>query len=516
MEEFERLNELYTERGKKLFVNPRNAAAGLLRTKDLRAVREAKLRALAFNVQRCVLPEGTAPEASPLAGDGRLHSHSQSLRALRAMGFETVPAMEAGEDGVLSALREIGSRRDGLPYWIDGAVVKLDDIAKREALGSTAKYPRWAVAFKYPPEEKESVIREIILQTGRTGRVTPVALFDPVFLEGSRVGRATLHNPEFIKSLGVNVGDTVRIHKAASIIPEIIAVTKKGPEKASFDMMSLPCPSCGGPLTPSSAGEEEAAGASCENPNCPAQLSRHLEYWGSRDCMDIANFGPAVIDELLDLGWLREIPDLYRLHRHREELAQRKGWGKRSADNLLAGIERSKGQNIDRLIKALGMEGVGRHIGGALAARYPDLWSITALSREELLAVDGVGDISADVLYGFFHREENLALLRTLEELGLNFRSLTYGAKTAPGTFEGKTFVITGTLPTMSREEAKAFIEAHGGRVTGSVSKKTDYLLAGEAAGSKLAKAQSLGVPVLDESALLAMAGETAPRNTEV
>ena len=510
--QFARINAGREATGGKLFVNPRNAAAGLLRTKDLAAVRTAQLHAYAFNVQRV---QAADPDR-PLFGN----SHIESLEALRALGFDTVRAYRAhSAEEAVARIREIGASRDTLAYWIDGAVVKADDLLLRQRLGSTAKYPRWAVAYKYPPQKKTTVIRDIVLQCGRTGRVTPVALFDSVFLEGSTVRRATLNNPEFIQQLGVDIGDEVLVHKAASIIPEILCVTKKGASGAAgadgaapafYDMLAQPCPSCGGRLI---AGAEEngaeGVGAYCINPDCPAQLTRHLEFWGSRDCMDIANFGPAVIAEFLSLGWLHGINDIYRLEVHRAELAQRKGWGKRSADNLLAGIEKSKTRNIDRLIKALGMLGVGRHIGRALAEKYPDLWAVSRLEKEELRAVDGIGDISASVIYDYFHTPANLEALRELEALGVNFRSQTYGARRS-GKLEGQTFVITGTLPTMSREEAKAYIEARGGKVSGSVSKKTGFLVAGEAAGSKLEKALALGIPVLGEAELLEMAGEGA------
>lgn len=522
VEEFERINAENEKAGRKQFVNPRNAAAGILRTKDVHAVKAANLHAFAFNIQRYTLHDPAGPEKSPFApvnvfsSGAHYHSHSYELVILREMGFETVPAFTVDAENVLPSIAEIGRRRGTLPYWIDGAVVKLDNIDRREALGATNKYPRWAIAFKYPPDEKETVIQDIVLQTGRTGRVTPVAIFDPVFLEGSRVGKATLHNPEYIKGLGVDVGDTVVIHKAASIIPAVLRVTKKAaprhkpgseiPIPGYFDVFALPCPSCGGKILPGTDGDgNNEGGAYCPNLNCPAQLSRHFEFWGSRDCMDIANFGPAVVQQFMELGWLRDITDIYRLQEHRDEMSQLKGWGKRSADNLLDGIEHSKTQDIDRLIKALGMNGVGRHIGRALAAKYPDIWRISELPVEELCTVDGVGEISAKEIYRYFHNEENLHLLRDLESLGVNMKSLAYGTQSKAGKLTGLTFVITGTLPSMTRTEAKAFIEANGGKVTGSVSKKTSYLLAGEEAGSKLDKAKALGIQVLSEDQIREM-----------
>ena len=517
VEEFERINAEHEVSGKRIFVNPRNAAAGILRTKDILAVKAANLHAFAFNVQRFSLRDPAGADGSPFAPAGSTgHSHSYELAILRAMGMDTVPAFSGGAECVLDAIAEIGRRRENLPYWIDGAVVKLDNIDRREALGATNKYPRWAVAFKYPPDEKETVIQDIVLQTGRTGRVTPVAIFDPVFLEGSRVGKATLHNPEFIKGLGVDIGDTVVIHKAASIIPAVLRVTKKAvpkhtpeseiPIRGCFDVFALSCPSCGGKLVPGADenGNDEG-GAYCTNLNCPAQLSRHFEFWGSRDCMDIANFGPAVVRQFMELGWLRIIPDIYRLQEHREEMSKLKGWGKRSAENLLTAIERSKAQDIDRLIKALGMNGVGRHIGRALAAKYPDMEAIAGLPVDELCAVEGVGEISANVIFQYFHNAENLQLLKELGDMGVNLKSLSFGTKGDAGKLAGLTIVITGTLPTMTRSEAKAFIEANGGKVTGSVSKKTNYLLVGEDAGSKLDKARALNIPTLNEDQIREM-----------
>ena len=492
VDEFVRLNEENEKAGKKLFVNPRNAAAGILRTKDPEAVKNANLHAFAFNVQRITLNKSFF-----------LRSHDGALSLLRKLGFETVPSYPVYliED-VLEKIREIGAYRDTLPYWIDGAVVKLNDLDKRKKLGETNKYPRWAVAYKYPPEEKEAVIADIILQTGRTGRITPVAVFEePVFLEGSSVSRATLNNPEYIEEKEIDIGDTVLVHKAASIVPEIVRVTKKLQEGLYYDVFSHTCPVCGGILV---AGADEngnnESGAYCSNPSCPAQFARHVEFWCSRDCMDIRGLGPAQIDKFIELGWLKKLNDIYRLKEHREEMEKLEGFGKRSVSNLLAAIERSKNRDIDRLIKALGISGIGRHIGKALAEKCQDIWAITNLSCSDLESIEGIGEISANVIHAYFHNEERLQSLRESQEIGINVKSLSFkdvdeSAGTAPLT--GLTFVITGTLDGMSRNDAKTLIEASGGKVSGSVSKKTSYLLAGEAAGSKLAKAQELGVPVI-------------------
>lgn len=490
VDEFIRLNKENEKEGKKLFVNPRNAAAGILRTKDPEAVRKANLHAFAFNVQRIVMNKSFF-----------LCRHDESLSVLKKLGFETVPSYPAYiiED-VLEKIHEIGTYKSSLPYWIDGAVVKINDLEKREKIGETNKYPRWAVAYKYPPEEKEAVIADIILQTGRTGRITPVAVFEePVFLEGSSVSRATLNNPEFIEEKEIDIGDTVLVHKAASIIPEIIRTTKKLQEGLYYDVFSHTCPVCGGMLV---AGADEngnnESGAYCANPSCPAQFARHVEFWCSRDCMDIRGLGPAQIDKFIELGWIKELNDIYRLKEHREEMEKLEGFGKRSVSNLLAAIEGSKNRDIDRLIKALGMPGIGRHIGKALAEKYQDIWAITGLSHSELEGIEGIGEISANVIHAYFHNRERLQSLQEAQELGINVKSLSFkDVDESAAPLAGLTFVITGTLDGMKRNDAKSLIEASGGKVSGSVSKKTSYLLAGDAAGSKLAKAQELGVAVI-------------------
>lgn len=499
---FDEINNGLENQGKKTFANPRNAAAGLLRTKDISAVKDAGLRGFAFNVQRIELIDDT--KAMPFD----INIHSNLLNYIEYLGFLAVKHYTVQGGYVINAIRMIGDYRSSLGYWIDGAVVKLEDIRKRNEVGETNKYPRWAVAFKYPPEEKETVVKDIILQTGRTGRVTPIAVLEPVILAGTRVEKATLHNPQIIESLGVNIGDTVLVRKAAEIIPEIIKVTKpayygEGYEvpKSHFEVLSHQCPSCGGMIEP----DKDGNGAYCNNPNCPAQIARKFEFWASRDCMDIAGFGPAIIDRFIELGWLKEIPDIYRLYNHRDEMVLLDGFGDRAADKLLDAIEQSKDRDIDRLIKALGIPGIGRHIGKELAKRFPGFYAVMTLSLWDLEHIDGIGAISAKVMYDTFQKQEFKDMMVELCNLGINVKSKSFVSKESGNLnlkFEGITFVITGTLPTMKREEAKELIEKYGGKVSGSVSKKTHYLLAGEAAGSKLSKAKELGIQVLSEEEL--------------
>lgn len=499
---FEEINEKLENEGKKPFVNPRNAAAGLLRTKDLNVVKKAGLCAFAFNIQRYV--------GEPFYD---VNSHYAGLQALETIGFRTVKSyLVSDSDTALKTIQMIGNYKADLPYWIDGAVVKVDDLRVQKTLGDTSKYPRWAIAYKYPPEEKETVVKDIILQTGRTGRVTPVAMLEPVFLAGTKVERATLHNPEIIQKLNVDVGDIVLVRKAAEIIPEIIRVVKKSSD-GIYNVFDHACPSCGGDLC---QGADEsgnnASGSYCPNPNCPAQIQRRFEFWASRDCMDIRGLGPKQIEKFIALGWLKEIPDIYRLYRHWNEMEQLDGFGKKTAENLIAAIEASINRDIDRLIKALGMPGIGRHIGKVLAKRCATVADIGAMSISELAELDGIGPVAATVIYNSFHHKspgnaepDMLILLKQLQALGVNLKSKSFQDEEKPQPLAGKTFVITGTLPSLKREEAASLIEENGGTVSGSVSKKTGYLLAGEKAGSKLAKAQSLGVKVITEEELKRM-----------
>ena len=499
IERFLELNKEKELKGEKPFKNPRNAAAGILRTKDVSVVKNAGLCAFVFNVQRC----NYFNSAIKLG-----NSHFEDLIQLKKFGFSVVEALQVtpySNNGVIEEIKFIDERRYNLSYWIDGAVIKIDSIEEREKLGNTSKYPKWASAYKYPPEEKETIVKDIVLQTGRTGRITPVAIFEPILLAGTNVERATLNNPQFIENLGISIGDTVIVRKAAEIIPEIVRVTHKASSEHHYNVLSMVCSSCGGKLSSDADGN----GAYCNNPNCPAQLARKFEFWASRDCMDIRGFGPALIDRFINLGWLKTIPDIYKLNSHREEMSKLDGFGIRATNNLLKSIEDSKDRDIDRLLKALGIPGVGRHIGKELAKKHPEFYSIMNTSYNDLLNTEGIGEISAKIMYETFNAEDFKNMMVELCNLGINVKSKLYKDNAIPTTsvLSGKTFVITGTLPNLKREEAAALIEQNGGKVSGSVSKKTDYLLFGEKAGSKLEKAKSLGITMISKDELYDLIG---------
>ena len=503
VDRFLAINDAKEKAGDKLFANPRNAAAGLLRTKDVNAMKDAGLECFVFNVQRC---EGFVPYGN---------SHIDSLIAMRSYGFQTVQCYRANsEESVADIVKCIGETKHTLKYWIDGAVIKVDSLTERDTLGATGKYPRWAVAYKYPPEEKETVIRDVILQTGRTGRITPVFIFDPVFLAGTKVERATGHNQRFIEDLNLNVGDTVVVRKAAEIIPEIVKTVKKG-SAHNFDMRQHVCESCGTQITVS----EDGMACECQNPSCPAQFARYVEFFASRDCMDIRGMGPAVVNTLIENNLLKDIVDIYTLHTIPETIFEL--LGKKTAEKLFAAIEDSKRRSLDRVIKALGIPGIGKHVGKILADKYGSMYAIAEIPMEsikeqgmagaiqvkvdELTALEGVGEISAKAMVNYFINMDNITRIHMLANHGVNMFAEKKSTPVASASFAGKTFVITGTLPTMSRNDAAAYIEERGGKVSGSVSKKTNYLVCGEAAGSKLDKAKALGVTIISEEELKAL-----------
>lgn len=505
VERFLALNKEREKEGKKLFANPRNAASGLLRTKDVSITKDAGLECLIFNVQRCVHIASNAEKFG--------NSHWASLIAMEQCGFPVVPCLKVRDaKAALAAVEHLQSQRDSFPYWIDGAVIKLDNLKRREEMGSTDKYPKWAVAYKYPPEEKETEIIDILLQTGRTGRVTPVAVLAPVILGGTTVQRVTLNNPEFIEKLGVDVGDTVLIRKAAEIIPEIIKVTKKcdGWVNAAFDVFDCVCPSCGGKLVP---GTDEygnnASGAYCTNNECPAQFARYVEFFGSKDCMDIRGLGPSVVDRLIESELIRDVVDLYTLYDIPEVVESI--LGQKTAQNLFAAIEESKRRPLGILIKALGIEGVGRHIGDALADTYGSIFELEGRTDEndfvdELMKIEGIGAKSAWAISDYFRKTENWERLYALHNLGVNTKATKKAQPAQKGSLLGRTFVVTGIMTHGTRADIHDFIRRHGGIPADSITKNTDYLVCGAKVGStKINKAAKYGVKTITEQELYAM-----------
>lgn len=507
-EDFEATNAKQEAAGKKLFANPRNCAAGTLRQSDPAVAKERNLKVFIFNVQSVNDEEDSSEFAD---------SHCDQLNYLRDVcNFKTTYYAHCNDtDSILVAIRDIGEHRYDIDYPIDGAVIKVDEIDIRKKMGERTKTPKWAIAFKYPAEEKATVLRRIVLQTGRTGRVTPVAEFDPVRLAGTSVERATLNNADFIKALDIRIGDTIVLHKSGDIIPKITMVEKeKRPADAvPYDMSSQVCPVCGEPI----ASVNGSVDLYCTNDACPAKTVNRIIHFASKACMDIKGLGPQIIQDLVDNRLISNPVDLYWLYEDESELIDM--YGEKTAKKLLTAIENSKTQNADRVLKGLGYRLIGGHVARALFTQCKATdGNLLGLS---VLYVDNIKDCNipgfSDAIYAaldamlsdpMFKRE-----VTALYKAGVN---LDYHAPTASANgsaedavlLSGKTFVITGTLPTMSREEAKTFIEAHGGKVTGSVSKKTSYLVAGEAAGSKLDKANALGIPVLDEAGLKAMVNQ--------
>ncbi len=467
------------------FKNPRNAAAGSLRQKDPRVTAKRLLDILVFNIQQV---EGKT-----------LLNHAESLAFLKAQGFSTIDAGHPLTDieTVIKEIEKIGESRGKNPYDIDGAVVKINRFTDREALGKTAKFPRWAVAYKYPPEEKATTLLDIEVRVGRTGVLTPTALFEPITLAGTTVSRAVLHNQDFIDEKQIAVGDVVLVRKAGEIIPEVLSVVEhKG---AAVYKLPAHCPSCGHSVS----RDNDDAAVRCKNIACPAQLLRNLIHFASRDAMDIEGLGQAVVELLVSQGLIASPVDIYRLKA--EQLVNLERMGKKSAANLIAAIEKSKQNDLSKLLFGFGIRNIGQKAAQLLARRFGDMQTLLAATQEQLTAIDSFGDIMASSLVDFLAQPENRAMIAELEALGLNMQSLQ-----APvaDKLAGLTFVLTGTLPTLSRNDATAMLEAQGAKVSGSVSKKTSYVVAGEEAGSKLTKAQQLGIPVLDEAGLLQLLNE--------
>lgn len=458
------------------FKNPRNAAAGSLRQKSPKIAAKRKLDIFVFNVQQI---EGK-----------ELTSHKESLDYLKTLGFKTIPDYKrvSTADEVIGCIKAIGEKRFDLPFDIDGVVIKVDDFRQREILGATAKVPKWAVAYKFPPEEKTSKLLDIELNVGRTGAITPVAVFEPVFLAGTSVSRATLHNQDFIREKNISVGDIIKVRKAGDIIPEVLGSV----EKHGDGVFTLPecCPVCGTKLVKS---EEEAA-VRCPNVECPAQIFRSIVHFASKGAMNIDGLGPQIVHTLLDNKLITSVADLYTLSENK--LLQLDNFKEKSVNNLLNAIEKSKSNSLDRLVFGLGIRNIGQASAKLLCDKFGDLDNIMNASAEQISEIDGFGGVMAQSVYNAFHEEHMIELIKRLKECGINTK---YEKIQIDDRFAGKTFVLTGTLPTLKRSEAKALIEKYGGKASGSVSKKTDYVLAGEEAGSKLDKAQQLGIEIITE-----------------
>lgn len=472
--------------GEKPFKNPRNAAAGSLRQKDSKVTAGRGLDIFVFNVQQI---EGA-----------QLSSHKQSLDFLREQGFHTIPFYTRFDNitDVISELKRIGEIRSGLEYDIDGAVIKVDDFAQRERLGSTSKFPKWAVAFKYPPEEKTTKLVDIEIGVGRTGVLTPTAVFEPVLLAGSTVSRATLHNQDFITEKDIRIGDEVAVRKAGDIIPEVVRVVSHAENSVPYILPSI-CPSCSAPVI----REEGEAAVRCVNPECPAQLLRNVIHFCSRDAMDIEGLGDALVEKFIAENLISNVADIYDITAG--EIMMLEGHQEKSAKNLVEAIGRSKKNDLSRLLFALGIRHIGQKAAKLLSEYFGDIDSIIAASEEEIAEIDGFGGIMAKSAAEFFSMTQTADLIERLKAAGVNMKSLK--GKSDDQRFAGLTFVLTGTLPTLSRKEATEIIENLGGKASSSVSKKTSYVVAGEEAGSKLQKATDLGIPVITQDDLLKMAG---------
>ena len=481
---FHALNEALEENGEKTFANPRNAAAGSLRQKDPKVTAKRKLDILVFNVQ---LAEGKT-----------FVSHAETLEYLKSLHFKVIPyKLLSDVEKISKEVIRINEEREKLSCDIDGAVIKLDDLAARERLGNTAKFPRWAVAYKYPPEEKETLVEDIVIQVGRTGVLTPKAVVAPVRLAGTTVTNATLHNQDFISRLDIRIGDTVRIRKAGEIIPEILEVNlSKRPEGAQPYFLPKKCPVCGAAVE----RDEDGDFLRCTGAECPAQLSRNIAHFVSRDAMDIEGLGSAIVDSLIEKGAIRSPADIYYLTM--DELSGLWKSGTKAAQKLLDAIAASKSQDVSRLIFALGIRQVGAKTGKSLAAAFGSLDKLMEASLEELTQVPDIGEVTAESICEWFAQPQSRHMVRRLKEAGVNFESKRVVTDTR---FAGKTIVLTGALSRFTREEATEKIELFGGKASGSVSKKTSFVVAGENAGSKERKARELGIPVLTEDEFLEM-----------
>ncbi len=482
---FERVNTEREEKGEPKFANPRNAAAGSLRQLDPKIAASRGLDIFIFNLQYC---------------EKTFERHDETLAFLKEQGFKVIPlaATLTGIDNITAMIEKIGQLRSDLPYDIDGAVVKENLFTRRVELGETSNTPKWAVAYKYPPEKKATKLTDIVIQVGRTGVLTPNAALEPVRLAGTTVSRATLHNIDFITEKDIRIGDTVWVQKAGDIIPEVVSVEKSKRDGSEIPYtMPTVCPSCGEPV----AKDPEEAAVRCTNASCPAQLVRNLTYFVSRPAMNIDGLGEAVVELLCDNGLVRNASDFYTLKA--EDIAGLDRMGEKSAANLLAAIEASKTRGPEKLLCAFGIRQVGEKAAKAITRKYNDLYDLFTATEEELTAIDDVGAVTARYILNYFAHPQTRATLDAMKAAGVVTAKEAVAAE--GGVFEGMTFVLTGTLPTMKRDEAATLIEQNGGKTSGSVSKKTTYVLAGAEAGSKLTKAEQLGIPVLSEEEFLAM-----------
>lgn len=490
-EAFAKVNARQELLGLKQFANPRNCAAGTLRQLNSKVVKDRQLSMFVFNLQRV---EGR-----------KFASHTEAYEFMKKQGIKVIHNYQVCHTAseVMGAIDRIGASRGELPYDIDGAVVKLNSFAQRQALGETSKVPKWAVAYKYPPEEKETKLLNIELSVGRTGRITPTAVFEPVQLCGTRVERATLHNQDFIDGLDIRIGDTIKVFKSGEIIPKVRSVChEKRPVGTVPFLIGDTCPVCGH----KAVREVDTADIKCTNPSCPAQLENHIINFVSRDAMDIKGMGEQNIHALIEGGYIQDIADIFNLAVHRDELIAKGVIGKeKNTDKLLAAIEKAKENEPQRLVTGLGIAGIGKAAARELMLHYGSIDALAEADVESIQQVRDIGSIGSQAIYEYFRDDVNGDILRRLKEYGVNMELQDTGI--VDDVLAGKTVVVTGTLPTLSRNDAKNMIEAHGGKAAGSVSKKTDYVLAGEAAGSKLVKAQELGITIIDEAEFLQLIG---------
>ena len=479
--EFEKMNEERELNEEKTFANARNAAAGSLRQLDSKITAKRPLDIYIFNVQK-------------IEGDIKFNSHYEELNYLKKLGFNVNPVLIPCKDipEAIKAIEKIGDERENLTFGIDGAVIKVDDLNLREKMGTTTKVPRWAIAYKYPPEKKETLLKDIICQVGRTGAVTPMAILEPVKVAGSTISKTTLHNEDFIKEKDLRVGDTIVVQKAGDLIPEILVVKKekRTGKETPYEMPKV-CPVCGAPVV----REEGEAVSRCTGIECPAKLVRNIIHFVSRECMNIDGLGEKIIEQLIDKKLINNIADIYYLTF--EDIASLKKNGKKFAQNLIDAINASKANDLYRLIAALGIRHIGVKAAKTLAKKYKTMESLMEASEESLAMTEDIGGISAKSLYEFFRQEQTIDLINKLKEANINMEAIE--EEGADNRFEGMTFVLTGSLEKFTRKDASDLIEKFGGKTSGSVSKKTSYVLAGEEAGSKLTKAQDLGVTIITE-----------------